>query len=92
MSFFTQNNKRAFILAMIALSFIVIVFSYFYYSGINNSKDPRVKQARELYKKYNEFTVQANYDSIFSLLDSIENIYHQNNFYYLIIFFLLLKS
>ena len=81
MSFFTQNNKRAFILAMIALSFIVIVFSYFYYSGINNSKDPRVKQARELYKKYNEFTVQANYDSIFSLLDSIENIYKKYTHY-----------
>lgn len=79
MSFLQQNNKRAFILVMIALSFIVIVFSYFYYSGINKSKDPRVKQARELYQKYNDFAVNAQYDSLFSLLDSIETIYKKYN-------------
>lgn len=75
MNFLKQNKKRAFILGMIALSFIVITFSYFYYSNINASKDPRVKHARELYEKYNEYTIQGDYDKVFALLDSIEFIY-----------------
>ena len=75
MGFLKLNNKRAFILAMIALSFIVIVFSYFYYSNINSSKDPRVKHARELYEKYNNYAVQNDFENVFALLDSVEFIY-----------------
>jgi tetratricopeptide (TPR) repeat protein len=79
MSTIKQNNKRAFILAMIALSFIVIVFSYFYYRNINASKDPRVKQARELYENYNNYAVQNDFENIFALLDSVEFIYKSVN-------------
>ena len=75
MSLPKQNNKRAFILAMIALSFIVIVFSYFYYSSVNSSKDPRVKFARELYEKYNNYAVQNDFENVFALLDSVEFVY-----------------
>ncbi|MBI9052965.1 MAG: hypothetical protein JEY96_04060 [Bacteroidales bacterium] len=77
MSFYKKNNKRAFILVMIALSFLVIVFSYFHYKGINSSKDPRVKEARELYEKYNEYAIQSDFDKVFDLLDSVEFIYTQ---------------
>jgi len=69
------RNKRALILAMIALSFIVLVFSYFYYKGINASKDPRVKEARELYEKYNKYAAQNDFVNVFALLDSVESIY-----------------
>ena len=75
MSLPKQNNKRAFILAMIALSFIVVIFSYFYYKNINSSKDPRVKHARELYEKYNTYAVQNDFENVFALLDSVEYIY-----------------
>lgn len=75
MGFIKNNNKRAFILGMIALSFIVIVFSYFYYSSVNSSKDPRVKFARELYEKYNNYAVQNDFENVFALLDSVEFIY-----------------
>ena len=75
MSFLKQNNKRAFILVMFALSFIVITFSYFYYNNINSSKDPRVKFARELYEKYNNYAVQNDFENVFALLDSVEFIY-----------------
>jgi tetratricopeptide (TPR) repeat protein len=75
MSYSVNKNKRALILAMIALSFIVISFSYFYYKSINDSKDPRVKQARELYEKYNEYTSLNDFENIFALLDSVEYIY-----------------
>ncbi|MCK5170650.1 MAG: hypothetical protein KAQ75_12290, partial [Bacteroidales bacterium] len=79
MSSIKQNNKRAFILAMIALSFIVIVVSYFYYKNINTSNDPRVKQARELYEKYNNYAVQNDFENVFALLDSVEFIYKSVN-------------
>jgi len=81
MSILSNKNKRALILAMTALSFIVIVFSYFYYKGINSSKDPRVKFARELYEKYNGYTAQNDFDNVFALLDSVEYIYKGINHY-----------
>lgn len=77
----SSKNKRALILAMIALSFIVITFSYFYYKNVNSSKDPRIKQARELYEKYNKYASLNDFENIFSLLDSVENIYKSENHY-----------
>jgi tetratricopeptide (TPR) repeat protein len=74
-----QNNKRVFIRVMIALSFIVIVVSYFYYRNVNSSNDPRVKQARELYEKYNNYAVQNDFENVFALLDSVEFIYKSVN-------------
>jgi tetratricopeptide (TPR) repeat protein len=70
-----NKNKRAFILAMTALSFIVILFAYFYYSNKNSSNDPRIVEARELYQKYNAYASENDITQIFSLLDSVEHIY-----------------
>lgn len=81
MSNLSRNNKRAFILVMIALSFIVIIFSYFYYKNLNSAKDPRVKPARELYEKYNNYASSNDFDNVFALLDSVENIYKTVNHY-----------
>lgn len=75
MSITINKNTRAFILGMIALSFVVITVSYFYYKNINSSKDPRVKTAREIYKSYNEYATQNDFEGIFNLLDSVEFIY-----------------
>lgn len=77
MSFLKSNNKRAFILAMTALSFTVIVFAYFYYKNKNSVADPRVKQARKLYEKYNDYAINGDVTKIFNLLDSVEYIYSQ---------------
>lgn len=70
-----NKNKRAFILVMTALSFLVIVFAYFYYSNKNSSNDPRIIEARELYEKYNAYASENNFNHVFSLLDSVEHIY-----------------
>lgn len=70
-----NKNKRAFILVMTALSFIVILFAYFYYSNKNSSNDPRIVEARELYQKYNAYASENDITQIFSLLDSVEHIY-----------------
>jgi len=75
MSFLKQNTKRAFILAMTALSLIVIIFAYFYYKNENSAKDPRVKQARLLYEKYNTYALEGCFDKVFNLLDSVEIFY-----------------
>jgi len=75
MNHILNKNKRALILAMIALSFIVLVFSYFYYKRKDLSKDPRVTQARELYEKYNTYAAQNDFENVFTLLDSVEYIY-----------------
>lgn len=79
MSISINKNKRALILVMSVLSFIVITFSYFYYSNVNSSKDPRVIKARELYEKYNNYAVQNDFENIFALLDSVEYIYKNAN-------------
>ncbi len=79
MSISINKKTRAFILGMIALSFIVITFSYFYYKNINSSKDPRVTSARELYEKYNNYAAQNDFVNVFALLDSVEYIYHNVN-------------
>ncbi len=76
-----NKNKRAFILVMIALSFIVIVFAFFYYKSINSAKDPRIVEARELYKKYNDLATLNSFAHLFSLLDSVENIYSEIDHY-----------
>ncbi len=76
-----NKNKRALIQVMIALSFIVIIFSYFYYKGINSAKDPRVKLAREIYKNYNTLASQNDFENVFILLDSIEYIYNSIDHY-----------
>lgn len=70
-----DKNKRAFILVMTALSFIVIIFAYFYYSNKNSSNDPRIVEARKLYERYNEYATQNNFSRVFSLLDTVETIY-----------------
>jgi tetratricopeptide (TPR) repeat protein len=79
MSITINKNKRALILVMIALSFIVISFSYFYYKDVNSSKDPRITDARELYKKYNAYAAQNDFVNVFALLDSVESIYKSVN-------------
>ncbi|MBS3769994.1 MAG: hypothetical protein V5A59_10190 [Bacteroidales bacterium] len=70
---------------MSALVFIAIFISHKYYKGINNAVDPRVKEARLLYEKYNDYTKTNEFDSIFHLMDSIEATYskypHYRNSY-----------
>ncbi len=71
----TNKTTRALILSMIALVFTALIIAYFYYNNLNNSVDPRVRTARKLYEKYNEFTQLNQYDSIFQLMDTLESIY-----------------
>lgn len=82
-----KNNKptRALILTLSALVLISVFISRYYYKGVNDAVDPRVKEARLLYEKYNDYTKTNHLDSILYLMDSIEAIYsgypHYKNSY-----------
>ncbi len=70
---------------MSLIVFVGITISYFYYKSINESTDPRIFATRKLYEDYNVYAQNNNFDSIFLLMDNIEQIYaqfdHYNNSY-----------
>ena len=81
MSLVQNKNTRALILIMCALVLSGITVSHYYYKNINESVDPRILDARTLYEKYNSFTQQNDFDSIFYLMDTIESIYSSVDHY-----------
>ena len=81
MKTFISSSLRALILIMIALVITGILIAKFYYGNINKSIDPRVVKARELYAKYDNYAQAGNYNRIFALLDSIENVYRAAKHY-----------
>ena len=77
-----QNKQtRAIIMMMIALSAIVLIFFYFYYKNENNKVDPRIKDARIMYEKYNLAAADNNFINTFLYLDSIDLIYRSVTHY-----------
>ncbi|MGC9344755.1 MAG: hypothetical protein ACP5E3_18755 [Bacteroidales bacterium] len=76
-----NSATRTLISLMIVLVVLGFSIAWFYYKGINESVDPRIKQARKLYEKYNLFAQENQYDSVFWLMDTIENIYQATDYY-----------
>ena len=80
-----KKNVRNLIFTMLAITAIGIGIAIHHYSSVNQSVDPRIKNARVMYQKYNEFAQQSQYDSIFDLMDRIEEVYsaipHYRNSY-----------
>lgn len=76
-----NNPKRALILVMSAFVMIGFGIAGFYYSYQNNSVDPRVVKARELYKNYDNYAQENDFSAVFSLLDSIESVYRSIPYY-----------
>lgn len=68
-------TKRALILLMGALVLIGLGIASLYYDAQNNKVDPRVIEARKLYKKYDEYAGQNNFNAVLLLLDSVEEVY-----------------
>lgn len=85
MGIFKNKSTRALVIILSALVVISILISRQYYKGINKTVDPRIKQARLLYEKYNDYAKTSRFDSILMLMDSIETIYskypHYRNSY-----------
>ena len=81
------KNKgiRIVILTMLILALIGLAIAWIYYSGINKAADPRVRDARMMYGRFNQYAVSNDQEKILSLLDSIQKIYqsvpHYQNSY-----------
>ncbi len=77
------NHKptKIIILVMVVLVGIGLTIAKVYYGNKNKTEDPRVKQARVLYGKYNEYAQGKDYQHVLALLDSIETIYKSTGHY-----------
>lgn len=62
---------------MTILVFIGLSVAWFYYNSVNKSEDPRVIQAKLLYKKFQDISETGDLEHSLQLLDSIEWIYNK---------------
>ncbi|TVR43666.1 MAG: hypothetical protein EA394_00920 [Bacteroidia bacterium] len=60
---------------MLILAAAGITIAWMYYGNINKSVDPRVKEARLMYARYNTYAAGSDYEMVLTLLDSIEKVY-----------------
>ena len=70
-----QRSIGIIILVMTVLVVSGFLIARAYYGGENRSVDPRIREARELYRDYNTFATESELDSVFRLLDTIESFY-----------------
>jgi tetratricopeptide (TPR) repeat protein len=70
-----KRAVRRIVTIMIAVVAAGIAIAWLYYSRVNNSIDPRIIEAREMYGRYDGFAASGDYRMVFALLDSIEDIY-----------------
>jgi len=70
---------------MLVLVGVSLIVAKIHYSKVNSAVDPRIKNARELYKSYNILAIENRFLDVLDLLDKIENIYksvpHYQNSY-----------
>ncbi len=80
-----HKGTRVIILIMAILSLAGLTIAWAYYSGINKGADPRVKDARILYGRFNMYAAANDQERILVLLDSIHDIFrsvaHYQNSY-----------
>lgn len=77
MKFVLNKSTKILITIMIAISIIAILIAWIYYSGINNSEDPRVIEAKTKYEHYQKYISENNTEAVLAVLDSIILIYNQ---------------
>lgn len=76
-----NKSTRALIIIMSALVLLGVSIAKIYYAKVNASIDPRIREARILYEKYNGFAQLNQLDSILALMDEVEHIYHSTGHY-----------
>lgn len=76
-----NKGTIAVIITMTVIAFVGILIAWVYYSDINNSEDPRVLEAKYMYKNYNTLVSENRFDDAFLLLDSITEIYNKYDDY-----------
>lgn len=77
MRFQIKKELKVPILVVGTLFVVLIAAGFLNQQYQKNSLDPRVVQAHNLYEYYNGIATRAQYDSVFLLLDKIEEIYRE---------------
>ena len=70
-----HKGTRLIILIMVILALVGLAIAWVYYAGINRGADPRVRDARVMYGRYNVYAATNDQENILILLDSIYDIY-----------------
>ncbi len=70
-----HKGTRVIILIMVILALIGVAIAWVYYSGINKGVDPRIKEARVLYGRYNMYAAANDQENVLVLLDSVYDIF-----------------
>jgi hypothetical protein len=65
------------VLAMTLVVAVAAVITWLHYRKLNNSVDPRIVKARELYGSYNKRVAAGDYAGIRAMLDSADSIYSE---------------
>ncbi len=80
-----HKGTRLVILTMVILALVGLAIAWVYYSGINKGADPRVREARVLYGRFNVYAAANEHENVLLLLDSIHDIFrsvaHYQNSY-----------
>ena len=77
MNIFSNINKGT-IIVVVTMTIMVVLglsWAWIYYGNINNAEDPRVINAKQMYRTYDQLAEQKKYDSILLLLSNMEHIY-----------------
>lgn len=72
-----KHPVRILILVMATVVIAGVLIARSYYGNINQSVDPRIVKARELYTRYDRYAQAGDFYLIFSLLDTIEMVYQE---------------
>lgn len=70
-----HKGTRLIILIMVILALVGVAIAWVYYTGINRGADPRVRDARVMYGRYNVYAAANDQENILALLDSIYDIF-----------------
>ena len=66
---------------MVVIAIVGLTWAWYYYNNINSSEDPRVIEAKTIYRRYDLLANDKKYIDILSLLDSMSNIYNKYDDY-----------
>jgi len=75
------KQSRIVILIMAILVLAGLGIAKNYYGNINKSEDPRIVDAKKMYGRYNQLAMEGSAEEVLQLLDSIETIYAQYDYY-----------
>jgi len=68
--FIISRGTKVVLTITFSVSFLAVLFAFFYYRSINNSEDPRIRRTRELLAEFEKISESNNRFNSFPLLDS----------------------